>query len=62
MVGRPQIMFETSGMSEGAQARTTPLVGCDQAMTLRPPLGAGPGGTKIAPETSILSPFSPVER
>jgi hypothetical protein len=62
MLGRPQIMFETSGMSEGAQARTTPLVGCAQAMTLRPPLGAGPGGMKIAAETSIGWPASPVER
>ena len=49
-------------MSEGAQAVTTPLVRCAQAMTLRPPGGAAPGGMKIAPETAIGSPFSPVER
>ena len=49
-------------MSDGAQGSTTPLVGWAQAITLRPPAGAGPGGMKIAPETAIGSPFSPVER
>jgi hypothetical protein len=29
---------------------------------LRPPDGAAPGGMKIAAETSIGSPFTPVER
>ena len=51
-----------SGISEGAQASTTPLVGCAQAITLRPSDGAAPGGMKMAPETSIGSPFKPVER
>jgi hypothetical protein len=49
-------------MSDGAQASTTPLVGCAQAITFRPPAGGGPGGMKIAPETAIDSPLSPVER
>ncbi len=55
-------MPATSGMSDGAQDSTTPLVGWAQAMTLRPPWGAAPGGMKIAPETAIGSPFKPVER
>ena len=40
----------------------TPKVGCAQAITLRPSAGAGPGGMKIAPETGIGWPLSPVER
>jgi len=62
MSANPQIMPETSGISDGAQASTTPLVGCAQAITLRPPGGAAPGGMKIAPDTSIGCPESPVER
>ena len=49
-------------MSDGAQSSTTPLVGCAQAITLRPPGGGGPGGMKMAPETAIGSPLRPVER
>jgi hypothetical protein len=41
---------------------STPKVGCAQAITLRPSAGAGPGGMKIAPETGIGWPLSPVER
>ena len=52
----------TSGISEGAQVSTTPLVGWAHAITSRPRSGAGPGGMKTAPETAIGSPFSPVER
>ncbi|HEX5931339.1 MAG TPA: hypothetical protein VFY74_06265 [Methyloceanibacter sp.] len=55
-------MPATSGISKGAQASTTPLVGWAQAITSRPSSGAGPGGMKMAPETAIGSPFSPVER
>jgi len=62
MSGSPQIVPARSGISDGAQASTTPLVGCAQAITSRPPAGAGPGGMKMAPETAIGSPESPVER
>jgi hypothetical protein len=62
MSASPQIVRERSGISDGAQDSTTPLVGCAQAITFRPPAGGVPGGMKIAPETSIGSPFSPVER
>ena len=55
-------MPPTSGMSDGAQGGMTPEVGCAQAMTLRPPAGAGPEGMKIAPETGIGSPLGSVER
>jgi len=44
------------------QDSTTPLVGCAQAITSRPPAGAGPGGMKMAPETAIGSPEGLVER
>ena len=53
MSARPQIMPATSCISDGAQDSTTPLVGCAQAITLRPPAGGAPGGMKIAPDTSI---------
>ena len=49
-------------MSDGAQGSTTPLVGCAQAITLRPPAGAAPGGMKMAPDTAIGSPSKPVDR
>src|SRR3990172_9260113 len=62
MSANPQIMPETSGISDGAQASTTPEVGCAQAITLRPPAGGVPGGMKIAPDTAIGSPFKPVDR
>jgi hypothetical protein len=61
MSGRPQIMPATSGIRDGAQDSTTPLVGCAQAITLRPPAGGSPGGMKIAADTWIGSPFKPVE-
>ena len=41
MSGSPQIMPLLSGMRVGAQAVTTPLVGWAQAITWRPPAGAG---------------------
>ena len=62
MSDKPQIVPARSGITEGAQASTTPLVGCAQAITLRPPAGAGPGGMKMAPETAMGSPFNPVDR
>src|SRR5262249_17066210 len=62
MSDRPQIVPARSGMSEGAQDSTTPLVGCAQAITSRPPTAAGPGGMKMAPETAIGSPEGLVER
>ena len=55
-------MPASSGISDGAQDDTTPVVGCAQAMILRPPAGAGPEGMKIEPDTAMGSPLSPVER
>jgi hypothetical protein len=51
-----------SGVREGAQGSTTPLVGCAQAMMSRPPAGAAPDEMKIAPETAIGSPEGLVDR
>src|ERR1700722_4268072 len=46
---------------DGAHRLTTPVVGCAQATTGRPPGGAGGGGPMTTPETGIGSPDNPVE-
>ena len=51
-----------SGLSEGAQARTTPVVGWAQATILRPPAGAALRGMITTPDTAIGSLRRPVER
>ena len=48
--------------NDGAQSRATPMVGWAQATTPRPPAGAGASGTTSRPDTTIGSPFIPVER
>ena len=56
------MVFRQPGWSDGAQSRTTPVVGCAQATTSRPAFGAGPSGTTSIAETATGSPFIPVER
>jgi len=57
----PWICAKGEGPVLGAQACATPVVGCSQASTGRPPGGAGASGTITSAETGISPPSSPVE-
>ena len=59
---RPQIVLAGSGLNEGAQASTIPVLGCAQAITSRPRRVLAPVGMKKAPDTAIGSPCRPVDR
>ena len=59
--GRCGIVSNTPFRIEGAQLRATPVVGCAHATTLRPWMGAGRVGAMTTPDTSMVSPSSPVD-
>ncbi len=54
-------MVKPSGLSDGAQLSTTPVVGWAQVTTGRPPAGASPSGTTMKPDTAMSCPLTLVE-
>jgi hypothetical protein len=61
MARSPWIEAKKTRASDGAQRLTTPVVGCAQATTGRPP-GGGPRGAITTPDTSTGLPSIPVDQ
>jgi hypothetical protein len=62
MARSPWIEAKTTRASDGAQRLTTPVVGCAQPTTGRPPGGGGPPGAITTPDTSTGLPSRPVDQ